>query len=272
MPLIKGKSKKDFSKNVATEMDAGKPQKQSLAIAYSIKRKNAKKMYEGGRVSADTAATDRDETMLQGHTSPGRQELRANDESHSDIDMARTDRDMAMDHDDREMSGPAQDARKEGRSAIDDASDAREMNMMRKRYAEGGAVSAMKENYTDIDDARDNYDLRMASDASHHIATDAKTETIADIIRAKRFMAKGGKVGMYAEGGDVVDLDGSHEDEFMSEGVNHRILDGENYAEDEALDQASSPEDSNEHGRDLPDEDEYDMVDKIRKKMRAYRG
>lgn len=38
MPLVKGKaakSKKGFSENVKREMDAGKPQKQAVAIAYS---------------------------------------------------------------------------------------------------------------------------------------------------------------------------------------------------------------------------------------------
>lgn len=39
MPLIAGKSKKAFSQNVKTEMAAGKPQKQAVAIAYSMKRK-----------------------------------------------------------------------------------------------------------------------------------------------------------------------------------------------------------------------------------------
>jgi hypothetical protein len=43
MPLIKGKSKKTFSKNVSTEVRAGKPLKQALAIAYSEKRKSKKK-------------------------------------------------------------------------------------------------------------------------------------------------------------------------------------------------------------------------------------
>jgi len=54
MPLLKGKSKKAFSKNVETEMDAGKPQKQSLAIAYAMKRKYNKAyggyMADGGKV------------------------------------------------------------------------------------------------------------------------------------------------------------------------------------------------------------------------------
>lgn len=53
MPLFKGKSKKAFSKNVEAEMDEGKPQKQSLAIAYSMaKRSGKKKMAEGGLMDA----------------------------------------------------------------------------------------------------------------------------------------------------------------------------------------------------------------------------
>ena len=35
MPLIKSSSPKAFSKNVKTEMSAGKPQRQAVAIAYS---------------------------------------------------------------------------------------------------------------------------------------------------------------------------------------------------------------------------------------------
>jgi len=38
MPLIKSKSKRAFGENIATEMRAGKPQKQAVAIAYSVKR------------------------------------------------------------------------------------------------------------------------------------------------------------------------------------------------------------------------------------------
>jgi hypothetical protein len=40
MPLKKEKSKKAFSYNVKAEMNAGKPQKQAVAIAYSVKRKS----------------------------------------------------------------------------------------------------------------------------------------------------------------------------------------------------------------------------------------
>jgi hypothetical protein len=38
MPLKKSKSPKAFSSNVKTEMKAGKPQKQAVAIAYQMKR------------------------------------------------------------------------------------------------------------------------------------------------------------------------------------------------------------------------------------------
>lgn len=74
MPLMQGKSKKAFSKNVETEMEAGKPQKQSLAIAYSVQRKNKRKMAAGGEVKAQnpqpadihTAADEEQERITSG--------------------------------------------------------------------------------------------------------------------------------------------------------------------------------------------------------------
>jgi hypothetical protein len=49
MPLVKSKSSRAFEKNVRSEIAAGKPQKQALAIAYDVQRK-AKKA-GGGEVS-----------------------------------------------------------------------------------------------------------------------------------------------------------------------------------------------------------------------------
>lgn len=42
MPLKKSKSKKAFKGNIKKEVAAGKPIKQAVAIAYSVKRKAKK--------------------------------------------------------------------------------------------------------------------------------------------------------------------------------------------------------------------------------------
>ena len=49
MPLIKSKSEKAFKKNIKAEIKAGKPQKQAVAIAYSVKRAAPAKKCGGGK-------------------------------------------------------------------------------------------------------------------------------------------------------------------------------------------------------------------------------
>ena len=48
MPLINSKSEKAFKKNISTEVKAGKPVKQAVAIAYSTKRQAEQKKKGGG--------------------------------------------------------------------------------------------------------------------------------------------------------------------------------------------------------------------------------
>ncbi len=47
MPLKKSTSKEAFKSNIKTEIAAGKPVKQAVAIAYSQKREAAKKPAKG---------------------------------------------------------------------------------------------------------------------------------------------------------------------------------------------------------------------------------
>ena len=44
MPLVKGKSKTTISKNIKSEVAAGKPKKQAVAIALNVARKAGAKI------------------------------------------------------------------------------------------------------------------------------------------------------------------------------------------------------------------------------------
>ena len=58
MPLNKSTSKKAFSENVSAEVHAGKPQKQAVAIAYSVKRE-ARKKRGYGKEAVESAKKER---------------------------------------------------------------------------------------------------------------------------------------------------------------------------------------------------------------------
>ena len=68
MPLIKSKSDKAFKKNVKVEIEAGKPQKQSLAIAFDIQRR-AKKA-KGGDIGEKQAAYHHEADEEKSHRDP----------------------------------------------------------------------------------------------------------------------------------------------------------------------------------------------------------
>jgi len=58
MPLIKSTSERAFGKNIATEMAAGKPQRQAVAIAYAEKNAAAKSKRSEHHSSHSSARSD----------------------------------------------------------------------------------------------------------------------------------------------------------------------------------------------------------------------
>ena len=62
MPLIKSKSPKAFKANIRTEMSAGKPEKQAVAIAYAVADKQKRKGKKISRsIKKDSHLTHTDE-------------------------------------------------------------------------------------------------------------------------------------------------------------------------------------------------------------------
>jgi hypothetical protein len=91
MPLKKSASKEAFSKNVSAEMRAGKPQPQSLAIAYSVQRKAKKKKASGGTVESGS----RDMNMAEGGEVNAKNERRPMpNNTYDDTKMANKNRHM----------------------------------------------------------------------------------------------------------------------------------------------------------------------------------
>ncbi len=188
MPLIKSKSKKALSENIATEMDAGKPMDQSLAVAYSVKRKAKKKMSLGGAVEGEQhSGSQHDRKPAQPMPKPDDRRLPKNE-------------------------------------------------YMDDHFAQGGSIA------------------------------DA-------IMQRRKMMAEGGMIRPEADlpEGEVDLESNSQEHQNLEDQLSYEALRKENYSEDTALEDLTSPMDSNEHGHDI-DSDIHDMASKIRQRMRARRG
>ncbi len=336
MPLIKSGSKKAFQKNVKAEMEAhpgADHRAQNLAIAYSIKRKNRKKMADGGKVQSDMSGGQKRgpegypkyqeqaqnekgvHTPVSGVTQfPGgkgtseagdmakeryagkpmkelvehsknlhkkklhemrsmkkpnlyaeggdvedQDEIEQNDHAHEDMVNAKHEIRPMPDESDHESDDydKAMERRNSSRHSIADqdwsdrgrgqASEESHYEMKKPKIADG---DPMQEHlYEEEDDLIDH---------------DAPGTEIVDAIMRKR--------QKYASGGEVDLSRNADEDPNMEDQLSYEALKKENYSESEGLAQLNQPEDSNEHGHDMRDEDSFDMIEKMRRKIKSKRG
>lgn len=296
MPLFKGKSKKTFSKNVETEMDNGKPQKQALAIAYSMKRRS-KKMAKGGKVEqtadaekrpmpdqefADSAETKRsgdkhkasgwlDNKKEAGKSGP----TKRNPVDEDFVDESRTNTEKAQDSTEMDME-------KESSTDPKHVKSREYQGTKRAKFAEGGQVKFDTEARPTIDneDSADSMERESSTDPDHiksreyegterakfamgGYAGGGKTyhDGIADAIIAQRRekkMAEGGQVDI--EENNVEQPNSyypANEDEALT------------WDDDQDFDGMKQPEDSNEKDRPMDnDMREESLVDSIRKKSK----
>lgn len=270
---MKSKSKKAVGENIETEMEAGKPHKQSIAIALSVQRqaKKKKKMAQGG-----IAEDINDSKMLgqnRGKKAPG-------DDSWTDN---RSD-----------AHNSASAAPSVPKSVRPDPLKEREMDLMnsaRTKYAQGGMASASPDESdphtgeTKEDMMRRHaMELAAYADGGEVEEDDRAPSSMADQIMNKRskkldfnennegyhmdtYDMRNKDADSYADGG-MVDLEeNSEESPNMADQYNWEANGKEQYDDSQI---SKQPQGSNEHGDDI-DSDIHDMVDAIRKKLKAKR-
>lgn len=286
MPLIHGKSKKAVSKNIETEMEAGKPQKQSIAIALSVQRAaKKKKMAKGGEINKEesfkASEADQEPSMKAGATDkyegPASKEFmgkrmpafakggKINKEE--SFESAEEDHEPSMK---AGATGKYQSIKKEnyagkdwtgedeGMSDIESYPHPSEEEYMAnhmKMLAEGGHVACSHcegKGYADGGMIEDGKELE-----SHNMS-------LAERIRKEH---KDHKSNL-ALGGEITE----HEDEGPATDQSYNIKAKKYFQEEGDEEYKGQPKDSNEHGDEHEDEEENDedadMISRIRSKLK----
>lgn len=261
MPLFQGKSKKSFKKNVETEMDEGKPQKQSLAIAFNVQRKNKKKGYaKGGPVSAqdekrsspDSESVSQPQPRHEAHSQAGGQwiDSPANHQAAQPVES-------------HEKEGAPNDLRDESHETSLGALTPEEMNMIRDHREKGMGMQIPGQESDHFADGG------MIDPEEHN-----QPHSIAKgIMRKRKMYANGGLVDNDHKDDSQADLSrNADEDPNMLDDYNYDALRKENYSEQDGLDQLDNPMDSGQKGDDSLEKDKHDMISSIRSKMKAKRS
>lgn len=236
-----------MSKNIKTEMAAGKPQKQSIAIAYSMANRNKKKMSKGGSISLlGEDHEHNDECMSEGGTCYAEGGLVDEDANGKEIlnkNRGTHEVDHAWDVRDEDASNPESDSMSEPSS---------------------------KDSGIELTERDDERDL-LASSRPGYPGAQPKAAYDDDMV--SRIMSKR---KMMAEGGSVDDSEAdvsrnANEDYNKEDQMSFDALRKENYSETPGLDALDQPEDSNLKGDTLSDADAHDMVETIRRKLKLSR-
>lgn len=235
MPLMKKSSKGAFEHNVKAEMDGGKPQDQSLAIAYEIKRKaKRKKMAAGGITANEEGEANADnqytsESMAMKRPTSGDINHPSFDrEGRSTADNSWTPEEMRMGKGPMSPRSNPSDvtANQEGMATAD--------NQRRRPMAHGG-ITANEEGRATADNAADDLDeLMMFANGGEVVDGPALAERI-NRIRDRRAMADGG-MATADNADDGLDTDMMHQESSggsgsFDEDENRRMASGGSVAD-----------------------------------------
>jgi hypothetical protein len=178
MPLIHGKSQKAFTHNLKAEMKAGKPQNQSLAIAYGIKKRAMQHKAHGGSCYAEGGPVHT-RTGYQPHTSETHPS-HVNDEAN----LSQAHQSAAEKHN---ASALGEDGRR-----LNQHGDV-EQGPQHPRMAEGGKVMT-----------EDERNLAIVHEENERLGSQLHNPTESGTNEADpRSKREGDKYGGYAEGGTI---------------------------------------------------------------------
>lgn len=274
MPLFKPKSAKKESMESESP-----PKKGNISIAYDIQKRSKRKMAKGGEVTANSEkradadnAGDSREMAMDKHKPSMKQELNAH-EDHMGDQADLSDRDLHMIERGRKMAmmarGGELNAHEDGMDGVDDQDMGRDLMMDAKRPSRMQELNARDEMHVGEDSIDERADAMLkrkkAMDDSYaktgvvKYAEGGEVDSVADAIRRKR----------KASADDMADV-GSNADEDMNyeNKRNYQAAREQVYPEDETLDDMDYPA-GNMHGHEMEDENDMDLVDLIRRKMKG---
>lgn len=285
MPLVKGKSDKAFKENMKTEVDSGKPQKQALAIAYSVQRRTGKKkMASGGLVKGSQNTNESNIAILkENYPSPSKKAIMSKEAMPSARPMDQESpykrppegkyyaKGGSVDNDDRLPDERFMSTDEQNQALRDEQPLQNLYNPKPEKKAAGGMIGEGRSNYPSP--SQSDYMASYAKNESPYDDTDE--QGIVDSIMAKRRSQLDSEEGMFAMGGKVAhgELDNEESGQSPYDNGNAEAYDRDTYDDDQL---SAQPMDGDQKGDSRADYSDQgaaqSLVDRIRDRMRTRRG